>query len=200
MRYFVPHNTVQDVSRRVRIPYPAPVRSVCRPSHRSSPDRATVRMPPCAPATRESSIEYQAVSRLRPLTIMCCRKMPSKVNPSRIAARLRRQVERVALPFVAPVAEVLEDMTRHQVHRLGSAGGPLQRRGEEDAADLNRRGVPGRFAYTPRTRRLTRSLDRRWRKIVDRPRPPFAARLPFERRAIGKWPIEEIAPQLIVSG
>src|SRR2546421_1773283 len=33
-----------------------------------------------------SVIEYHAVSRLRPLTIMCWRKMPSNVNPSRSAA------------------------------------------------------------------------------------------------------------------
>src|SRR5207248_3077780 len=34
----------------------------------------------------ESIIENQAVSRFTPLMIMCCRKMPSKVNPSRSAA------------------------------------------------------------------------------------------------------------------
>ena len=73
-------------------------------------------------------MEYQAVSRLRPLTIMCCRKIPSKLKPSRTRRAPRRLVERVAFPLVASIPKILEGVPRHQEHRLGGAGGPLQRR------------------------------------------------------------------------
>src|SRR5574341_1602330 len=50
---------------------------------------------------------------------------------------LRGFVQGVALPLVPPVAQILEGVLRHQVHRLGGSGGPLQRGREEHVADLD---------------------------------------------------------------
>ena len=98
---------------------------------------ASARRPPCGAGHSLSSIANQAVSRLRPLTIMCWRKMPSKVKPKRSAARRRRRVEGIALPFVAAIAELVEDMAREQILRLGRAGRALHRRRIKDVADLD---------------------------------------------------------------
>ena len=63
---------------------------------------------------------YQAVSRLRPLTIICWRNSPSKVKPKRIAAR--REVRREAAgrgeevgPHVGAPAFVCVDELRDEV-------------------------------------------------------------------------------------
>src|SRR5438067_4383000 len=55
----------------------------------------------------------------------------------------RRRVERIALPFIAPVAELVENPPHHQVHRLRCGGRSLQCRRIGDGADLDaaRRGV-----------------------------------------------------------
>ena len=84
-----------------------------------------------------SSIENQAVSRFWPFTTMCWRKMPSKVNPKRRAARREGVLFSVALPLVAAVAQGLR--------RHGGPSGtwlPWRRwcaaRGrEQDVADLD---------------------------------------------------------------
>ena len=46
----------------------------------------------------------------------------------------RRRIEGIALPFVAAVSQVLEDMARHEIHGLGSECGLLQSRSKENAA------------------------------------------------------------------
>ena len=64
-------------------------------------------------------------------------------EPEALRRGARRRVERIAFPFVAPIAELVKDAAHHQVHRLGRRRGALQRRGVVDAADLDdpRRGV-----------------------------------------------------------
>src|SRR5579862_807864 len=49
----------------------------------------------------------------------------------------RGLVQSIAFPLVAAVAEILEHMPRHQVHRFRRAGRTLQQRSEKNAADLN---------------------------------------------------------------
>src|SRR5690349_7270053 len=49
----------------------------------------------------------------------------------------RSCIERIALPFVAPIAERLEGVAREQILRLGSKRRALQRRRIEDVADLD---------------------------------------------------------------
>src|SRR5690606_16176966 len=49
----------------------------------------------------------------------------------------RGEVQGVALPLVAPVAELVEHAVHHQIHRLGRHGRALQRRAEVDVADLD---------------------------------------------------------------
>ena len=67
-----------------------------------------------------SSIANQAVSRLRPLTIMCWRNIPFEREAEALRGALRRRVEVVALPFVAAIAEVVEDIAREEILRFGS--------------------------------------------------------------------------------
>ena len=49
----------------------------------------------------------------------------------------RGRVEGVALPLVAAIAELLEDIAREQILRLGRAGRALHRRRVHDVADLD---------------------------------------------------------------
>ena len=51
--------------------------------------------------------------------------------------RPRRRIERVALPLVAPVAELVEHARHHQEHGLGGGRRPLQQRRVVDVADLD---------------------------------------------------------------
>ena len=46
-------------------------------------------------------------------------------------------VVRVALPLVAAVAQVLEDVAGHQVHGLGGGAGALQRGRKQNVADFD---------------------------------------------------------------
>src|SRR5580692_11330848 len=46
----------------------------------------------------------------------------------------RRRVQRVALPLVAAIAELIEQIAREQILRLGRAGRPLHRRGVHGVA------------------------------------------------------------------
>ena len=62
-----------------------------------------------------SSIENQAVSRFRPLMIMCWRNTPSNVNAEPLGGRARSGVQRIALPFDPPVTQLVE--------RLAAASG-----------------------------------------------------------------------------
>ena len=48
-----------------------------------------------------------------------------------------RRVEHVALPFITPVTELLEDVARQQVHRLGRKRRALQSGAVADVADLD---------------------------------------------------------------
>ena len=74
---------------------------------RNSPDRATLRRRALTAGHSVSSMANHAVSRLRPLMIICCRKMPSKVKPSRSAARRDGAMSALHFHFVAAVAERL---------------------------------------------------------------------------------------------
>ncbi len=67
--------------------------------------------------------------------------LPDEAEADRGAARGR--VEAVALPLVAPVAEVVEGVAQQQRHRLGGGAAALELAAEQDAADLDRahRGV-----------------------------------------------------------
>ena len=84
-----------------------------------------------------SRSEYQAVSRLRPLTIMCWRKTPSKVNPEPEGGAARALVRRVALPLQAPVAERVERVPGQQPDRLRGLRRALERGAEPDVPDLH---------------------------------------------------------------
>jgi len=62
------------------------------------------------------------------------------VKPKRGVPAPRRRVERIAFPFVAPVAQFLEDPPHHQIHGLGGEGAALQSRREVDMSDLDHAG------------------------------------------------------------
>ena len=59
---------------------------------RSSPSSSHASKPARTAGHSPSRIEYHAVSRLTPLTIMCWRKTPSNVKPKRSAARRERSL------------------------------------------------------------------------------------------------------------
>ena len=67
------------------------------------------------PGHSESSMENHAVSRFRPLTIMCWRKIPSNLKPKRNAARREGALRALHFPLVAALSQVLEDMARHEI-------------------------------------------------------------------------------------
>ena len=77
------------------------------------------------------------MSRFRPFTIMCCRKIPSKVKPKRNAARREGCIESIALPFITAVSQIFENMPRHEVHGLRGQRGLLQPRSVQNAAHLD---------------------------------------------------------------
>ena len=60
---------------------------ICLPSSSKFPGASHFSKATFAAGQSPSSIENQAVSRFRPCKIMCCRKTPSKENPSLTAAR-----------------------------------------------------------------------------------------------------------------
>ena len=72
--------------------------------------------------------KYQALSRLRPLVIMCWRNVPSIDEAVAQGGAPRGCIERVAFPFVAPIAQRFEDVTRQQVLGFCAERRALQRR------------------------------------------------------------------------
>ena len=94
----------------------------------------------------------------------------------------RRRVERVAFPFVAPIAERLEHIARQQILRLGGERRALQGRRIDDVADLDRRASPGGFPSASRCRRRGRTARPR-RRNTDR---RAAARLPIQAENAAK--------------
>ena len=81
----------------------------------------------------------------------------------------RRGVERVALPFVAPIPEA-ERALHHQVHRFGRSTRPLKERREVHVAHFDRIRPPARSACKPRHPPPGRSRRRSPRGTAD-PRP-----------------------------
>ncbi len=59
---------------------------LCRPASSKFPGFNHRAKPRFTAGHSVSSMAYQAVSRLRPFTIICWRNTPSKVKPSRLAA------------------------------------------------------------------------------------------------------------------
>ena len=114
----------------------------------------------CRAGHSPSTIANHAVSRLRPLYDggLAERSLVREAEP--YGSRARRRVERVALPLIAPVAE-LECPSHHQVHRLGRRPRPLEERREVDVADLDR---PARRVDA----QVRRHADRALRVVDDR--------------------------------
>ena len=72
---------------------------------------------------------------------LCLAEDPLVAEAEPLGRPTRRRVECVALPLVAPVAEVVEDVAHDQELGLGRRPGLLQRGREMDVPDLDRSGV-----------------------------------------------------------
>ena len=134
-------------------------------------------------------MENHAVSRFLPLTIMCWRKMPSKVKPTQRSLP-RRCVEGIALPFVTAITEHIKDITGHEVHRLGRERRSLQNRSKENAADFDYT-MCGIYSHVRGVADgASRKSDPQWRKREDLPTPLFVAsagrKRPGQEKALQK--------------
>src|SRR5688572_23707067 len=70
-------------------------------------------------------------------------------EPQPLRRAPRRRVERVTLPLVAPVAELVERAAHHEVHRLGGRAPLLEPRRVVDVPHLDRAGL-GAYAHEAR--------------------------------------------------
>ena len=119
-----------------------------------------------------SSIEYQAVSRLRPLTTMCWRNTPSKVNPKRSAARRERALaashfhSRRRLPRPSKARAASRKIASVAAVRCAAA----RRRTRCGRSRCCR--ARARCAGTTPSRAAARRRGRRGRRRRDRARPP----------------------------
>ena len=116
-----------------RSPYVYPRRNAasgcfCRPSGLKFSGASHFSNASFAHGDSVSRMEYHAVSRFCPLTIMCCRKIPSKVNPSRKSARRDSSFQRVAFPLVAPVLQIFKRVPHHDLHGFCRPAHALQKR------------------------------------------------------------------------
>ena len=82
-----------------------------------------------------STIEYQAVSRLAPREMTCLRNTPSKTKPLRRG--LARRVFVMAFPLVAAVAEIVENVLRHEIVDFGGERRTGHGKAMRHAADLD---------------------------------------------------------------
>ncbi len=131
-------------------------RRVARHQHRRGQRRQALPLPPLGVEIRR--IQPDLERRLQPRPFAVDRREPGGVavatlghhrlpeqpligQPQPLGGPPRRQVQRVAFPFVAAIAQ-REDPRHHQQHRLGRRRGALQHRREVDVADLD--GAIGR--------------------------------------------------------
>src|SRR4029077_3686264 len=101
--------------------------------------------------------------------------------------------ERVALPLVAAISQLLEDMGREQILRLGRARRPLHRRRIHDIADLDdaiRRIDAQEGLVTDRPPRG--AVDRREEKRIGGASLGLDVGAKFVEARV--WPVEQIGP------
>ena len=77
------------------------------------------------------------MSRLRPFAILCCRNDALEDEAVAQCGAPRGRVVRIAFPFVAPVTQRFERISREQILRLGAERCALQRRRIDDVPDLD---------------------------------------------------------------
>ena len=95
-------------------------------SPQSSPVPAKPQRPSCAQATRDPASSTTPRIPVLPLDHHVLPEDAFKAESQPLRRPSRRRILRIALPLVAPVAQLFKDVSSHQIHRLGCRRSPLQ--------------------------------------------------------------------------
>jgi hypothetical protein len=113
-------------------------RARCRPPRRRFPGSSQRSNPRFNRGHSESRMENHAESRLLPFTTIAWRKHALEREAEPLGGVPRGRIQRIALPLVAAVAELVEHALHHQVHRLGRDARALHARREQQVPDFDR--------------------------------------------------------------